>query len=192
MLATMARQAWRSGVLAQTVSRLEAEIDQAWAELLAGMRIAPGSPDETALAWLVADDPGGRDWRVVDAALDRLVCTECAAVLTHGPADCGRCEYYNGMRFAAREVDRPNVPVGNEHAIRVALAVARTRDRYTARARVGYELALPGLVAGELPTTAQAQAAKALINRLTPEECDRVTTFADVERLARGRGRPGR
>ena len=108
--------------------------------------------------------------------------------LTTGPVDCGRCEYVHGMRFAAREVDRPDVPPGNEHAIRVASAVARTRDRYSPRARAGYELLLPALIAGELPTTPQAQAAKAAINRLTPAECDTVTTLDEV--LRRG-SRPG-
>jgi hypothetical protein len=97
------------------------------------------------------------------------------------------CTYYHGMRFGAREVDRPNVPAGNEHAIRVAFAVARTRTRYSPRARVGYELLLPGVLAGALPTTPQAQAAKALINKLTPEECDQVTSMADVEDLTRDR-----
>lgn len=52
---------------------------------------------------------------------------------------------------------------------------------------MGYELLLPALLAGDLPTTPQAQAAKALINRLTPEECDQVATFAEVERLAHSR-----
>ncbi len=59
----------------------------------------------------------------------------------------------DGFRFAAREVDRPGVPPGNEHAIRVASAVARTRDRYSPRARVGYELLLPDLIDGALPST---------------------------------------
>ncbi len=69
----------------------------------------------------------------------------------------------------------------------MASAVTRTRHRYSARARVGYELMLPDLVAGALPTTRQAQAGKALINKLTDDECDRVVSFAQVEQLARGR-----
>lgn len=178
---------WRSPRLAQTMHQLQAELDHGWAGLLAELRVAPGSSDETALAWLVMDDPAAHDWRVVDAALDRLTCPECGAALTRGATSCGRCSYYNGLRFVAREVDRPNVPRGNEHAIRVAFAVAHTRDRYSPRARVGYELLLPALLAGDLPTTPQAQAAKALINRLTPEECDQVATFAEVERLAHSR-----
>ncbi|MEU4593623.1 hypothetical protein [Micromonospora aurantiaca (nom. illeg.)] len=91
------------------------------------------------------------------------------------------------MRFGARERDRPHVPPGNEHALRVATAVTRSRHRYSPRARVGYELVLPDLLAGALPTTPQAQAAKAFINTLTDDECDRVVSLAEVVKLARGR-----
>ncbi|GHJ12281.1 hypothetical protein TPA0908_02760 [Micromonospora sp. AKA38] len=119
-------------MLADTVAGLEREIRGAWELLLRELDVAPGSPEETELAWLVVDDPAAYDWRTVDGALDRLTC----------PAS---------------------------------------------RARVGYELALPELVAGALPTTPQAQAAKALINRLADDECDRVASFAEVEALAKGR-----
>jgi len=100
--------------------------------------------------------------------------------LGSGPSGCRACDQANGFRFAAREIDRPGVPPGNEHAIRVASAVARTRDRYTPRARCGYELALPDLLAGTLPTTAQAQALKAAINQLSDEELETVLTVDDV------------
>lgn len=183
---------WRSAELAATVAGIEESLGAAWTALLADFGVEPGSADETALASAVTDDPSGHDWRTFDAAIARLTCTECGSPLATGPVDCGRCEYAHGLRFAAREVDRPDVPPGNEHAIRVASAVARTRDRYSPRARVGYELLLPALIAGELPTTPQAQAAKAAINQLTPLECDTVTSLADVEALSRSRGsRPG-
>jgi hypothetical protein len=93
---------------------------------------------------------------------------------------CARCDQENAYRFAAREIDRPNVPPGNEHALRVASAVARTRHRYSPRARCGYELALPALLAGDLPTTAEAQAGKAVINRLSDAERESITSLADV------------
>jgi ribosomal protein L40E len=180
-------RAWRSASLAQTNAEIEAEIDRAWARLLGELDVAAGSPDEESLSWLVADNPAEHDWRIVDAALDRLTCRECASTLTRGPVDCQRCTHYHGMRFGAQEADRPNVPAGNEHAIRVSFAVARSGTRYPLSARVRYELALPALVSGAMPTTRQAQAAKALINKLTTEECEQVATFADVEELARGR-----
>lgn len=179
--------AWRSTSLAHTIGEIEAQLELAWARLLGELEVSPGSADETALGWLVVDNVAEHDWRIVDAALDRLTCPECGFILTRGPATCQRCTYYHGVRFGAREVDRPDVPAGNEHAIRVSFAVARNRTRYSPRARVGYELVLPALVAGALPTTEEAQAAKALINKLTPEECDQVATLADVEELVRTR-----
>ena len=178
---------WRSEALARAVEEIEAGMDQAWATLLEKRAVQPGSPEETDLAWVVADRPAERDWRVVDAALDRLSCPDCECQLTTGPVRCRTCTYYHGLRFTARELDRPHVQVGNEHALRVACAVARARTRYSAHARVGYELLLPLLLAGTVPTSAQAQAARALINKLTDEECDQVTSMSDVENRARGR-----
>ncbi|MEV4481612.1 hypothetical protein [Micromonospora coxensis] len=178
---------WRSPVLAGIVASIEVELRQSWYRLLADLDVTPGSADEIEVARLVVDDPAGYDWRTVDAALDRLTCPSCGSTLTRGPMSCQTCELHHRMRFGAREVDRPHVPPGNEHGLRVATAVARGRHRYSPRARVGYELVLPDLVAGTLPTTAQAQAAKALINKLTDDECDRVTSLAEVERLARHR-----
>ncbi|MFC4107135.1 hypothetical protein [Micromonospora zhanjiangensis] len=184
---TDAAPTWRSPRLAEVVAGLDAEIRRAWAGLLRDRDVAPDSPEETELARLVADDPSAYDWRTVDGAIDRLRCPDCGSRLTGGPATCGTCEFHHRMRFGAREVDRPGVPPGNEHAIRVATAVARARHRYSPRARAGYELLLPDLVAGALPTTPQAQSAKALINKLTPAECDRVTSLADVRHLAADR-----
>ncbi|MGI5128551.1 hypothetical protein ACQEVB_17205 [Pseudonocardia sp. CA-107938] len=170
---------WRSERLAAAVARIEAELDSAWAELRAEL---PGTDAE--LADLVLQDTSEHPWRLVDAALARSTCTACGGQLGAGPRGCAPCDLADGFRFAAVEVDRPGVPRGNEHAIRVSSAVARTRDRYTPRARVGYELLLPDLVDGALPTTPEAQAVKALINRLTPEQCDQVRTIDEVKRLA--------
>jgi ribosomal protein L40E len=178
---------WRSQAVATAIATLEAQLDGAWAQNLAAFDVREGSTEELHLAAAVADDPAEHDWRVVDAALDRLTCPDCAAALGAGPTTCDTCTYYDGLRFGARETDRPGVPPGNEHALRVSSAVARTRDRYSPRARVGYEILLPDLLAGELPTTAQAQAAKSRINKLTPQECDQVGTLADVYGLTRAR-----
>ena len=171
---------WRSERLAAAVAGVEAEMGAAWAGLQAEF---PGV-DDAELAELVLHDPSEHPWRLVDAALARTTCVDCGSQLGAGLRGCVPCDLADGFRFAAREVDRPGVPPGNEHAIRVAWAVARTRDRYSPRARVGYELLLPDLIEGALPTTPQAQAFKALINELTPEQCDRVTTVTEVEELA--------
>jgi hypothetical protein len=172
---------WRSEAVARAVAEIEIGIDEAWRGLLDQRAVQQGSPEEAQLAWLVADHPADHGWRVVDAALDRLWCRDCGCGLTTGPVTCRTCTHYHGTRFVAREFDRPHVRAGNDHALRVAWAVARARMRYSAHARVGYELILPDLLAGTAPTIAQAQAARALINKLTPEECDQVTNMADVE-----------
>lgn len=171
---------WRSERLAAAVAQVEAEIDAAWADFRSGF--AGAADDE--LAALVLQDTSEHEWRLVDAALARSSCTACGAELGAGRRGCAPCDLADGYRFAAREIDRTGVPPGNEHALRVSSAVARTRHRYTPRARVGYELLLPDLMEGVLPTTPQAQALKALINTLTPEQCDRVRTLAEVEELA--------
>ncbi|MDG4833645.1 hypothetical protein O7627_30690 [Solwaraspora sp. WMMD1047] len=175
---------WRSAALAAAVDRLAAEVDQAWRALLREYGVAEGSEDEAELARLVVADPAGHDWRVVDAALARSACDECGAPSTQGPPTCQLCAFHHGQRFGARETDRPAAPPGNEHASRVAWAVVQAPGRYGSRARAGFELSLPDLLAGHLPSTAQAQAARAQLNRLTPGQCDRVTSFAEVERLA--------
>lgn len=141
-----------------------------------------GVDDQRELAKVVLQDPSEFDWRVVDAALTKLGCDDCGNGLGAGPVGCHACDQANGFRFAARETDRPDVPPGNEHAIRVASAVARTRDRYTARARCGYEVSLPYLLAGDLPTTAQAQALKAIINTLSEDELEKVVAPEDLVR----------
>jgi hypothetical protein len=152
------------------VAEVEQSIDAAWRQFRAGA----GTTDDQTLAEVVLQDPAEFDWRVVDGALKQLRCQDCGEQLGAGPLDCHRCELANGYRFAAREVDRPDVAPGNEHALRVASAVARTRHRYTARARCGFELALPDLLAGALPTTPQAQRARALINKLSDDELEQL------------------
>ena len=178
---------WRSEALARAVAEIETGIDRVWRGLLDERAVQPGSPQEAELAWLVADEPAEHEWRVVDAALDRLWCRDCGLGLTTGPVTCRTCTHYHGTRFVARELDRPYVPAGNDHALRVVWVVTQARMRYSAHARVGYELILPDLLAGTVPTSAQAQAARALINKLTDEECDQVTNMAEVETRVRGR-----
>ncbi|MGO1056693.1 hypothetical protein [Crossiella sp. CA198] len=170
----------RGGRPAVALVEIEASIESAWQAFQAGFDVVAGSPEETALAEAVLQDPSEFEWRVVDGALNRLTCQDCHSTLGAGRVGCHRCDQANGYRFAAKEIDRPHVPPGNEHAIRVASAVARTRHRYSPRARCGYELALPGLLDGDLPTTAEAQAGKAAINKLSDAELDSVTSLSDV------------
>ncbi|MFL1428296.1 MULTISPECIES: hypothetical protein [unclassified Nocardiopsis] len=176
------RTRWRSAALAAAVSAIAAEADRAWDRTLAEWDAAPGTPAEHDLAALVADAPDGFEWRVVDAALDLLTCPACAAPLGSGERGCGPCDLADGNRYAAREADRPGVPPGNEHAVRVAWSVARHPHRHPPRAVCGMELGLPEVYAGRLPTTAQAQAYRRLIDGLTDAEVERVSSLDDLLR----------
>ncbi|WP_405058170.1 hypothetical protein OG474_36275 [Kribbella sp. NBC_01505] len=149
------------------LQEIEDSIDTAWNTLCADSGVTPGTPEAQELAQIVLQDTSEFGWRVVDGALKQLTCTECGSGLGTGPLGCTACDLANGLRFAAQEV-------GNEHTIRVSSAVARTRTRYTPRARTSYELLLPGLLESKLPTTAQFQRAKDLINQLTDDELEQL------------------
>lgn len=156
---------------------IQDSVDEAWR----GLRDDVGTADDSTLAEIVLQNPAEFDWRVVHAALQRLRCDSCGSELGAGPLAYAGCDLANGFRFAAREVDRPGVPPGNEHAIRVSWAVARTRERYSPRARCGYELVLPELLAGVMPSTADAQRMKAVINTLTDDQLEQLITPADLQ-----------
>jgi hypothetical protein len=158
--------------------QVEDSIDAAWDSFRVASGVAPQDAHE--LAEIVLQDTSEFDWRIVDGAMKQLTCPHCHAQLGAGPEGCPNCDRANGFRFAARETDRPGVPPGNEHAIRVSSAVARTRHRYTPRARAGYELLLPDLLAGALPTTAEAQRAKHLINQLSDDELEHLIGPGDI------------
>ncbi|MFI9454095.1 hypothetical protein [Amycolatopsis sp. NPDC052450] len=179
----------RGGGPARALVAVEASIEDRWRRFLDEYGVTAGTEAENDLAELVVADTSAFEWRVVDAALDRLACDDCGNALGAGPTGCGKCDQANGFRFAAIETDRPATPPGTEHGLRVATAVARTRHRYGVRARCGFELGLPLLLQGELSGTAQAQAYRAAINKLTEEECERVTSFDEVTRLSSRRVR---
>ncbi|NIK60193.1 hypothetical protein [Kribbella shirazensis] len=162
--------------------QVEDSIDAAWDSFCAESGVPPGTAETRELAEVVLQDTSEFDWRIVDGALNQLTCPDCGSPLGAGASGCPGCDKANGFRFAARETDRPGVPPGNEHAIRVSSAVARTRHRYTPRARTGYELLLPDLLDGTLPTTPEAQRLKRLINQLADDDLERLLTPADLHR----------
>ncbi|MFF0340940.1 hypothetical protein [Kribbella sp. NPDC004875] len=167
--------------------QIEASIDAAWDSFRATSGVPDGTSEARELAEIVLQDTSEFDWRIVDGALNQLTCSDCGATLGAGAEGCPSCDKANGFRFAARETDRPGVPPGNEHAIRVSSAVARTRHRYTPRARAGYELLLPDLLQGVLPTTAQAQRLKHLVNQLSDDELECLVAPADLTGRMTGR-----
>src|SRR5689334_6460925 len=137
----------------RTLQEIEDSIDTAWSTFCDESGVTPRTPEAQELAQVVLQDTSKFDWRVVDGALNQITCTECGSGLGAGPLGCTACDLANGFRFAAQETDRPDAQSRNEHALRVSSAVARTRHRYTPRARTGYELVLPLLLAGKIPTT---------------------------------------
>ncbi|SEL29360.1 hypothetical protein [Nonomuraea pusilla] len=146
-------------------------VEAGWREFLRAEFGAAQEPSDVRLvAEMVVDEPNRHPWRVVDAAYDRLTCAECGGRLSRGPASCSACGFANGFRYSAIEVDRPGVPPGNEHALRVNVAVVRRPDGVSASEVLMRRLSLPLLLEGRLPTNAQAQATKALVQKGAGEE----------------------
>ncbi|GAA3657988.1 hypothetical protein GCM10022224_021550 [Nonomuraea antimicrobica] len=140
-------------------------VEEGWRAFLESEFGTAEPPDERLIAEMVTEEPDKHPWRVVDAAYDRLTCAECGGKLSRGPAGCGPCDLANGFRYSAIEIDRPGVAPGNEHALRVNVSVARRPSGISAPEVLVRCLTLPILLAGRLPTHAQAQAVKSLATR---------------------------
>lgn len=124
--------------------------DQVWSRLRAEWQVP-----EAELIEFVLHDPAEHPWRTVDTALDRSRCPSCQSVLGSGQRGCRSCDNADGIRFLGREPDRPGVPPGNEHAVRVAVTVVRNPHRWPAEAVAGNRLYLPLFAAGDMPTKAE-------------------------------------
>lgn len=145
-------------------------LEEEWAAFLT--REGFGPEDAPEVAALVVEEPDRYDWRVVDAALDRVVCPECGGPLSRGPVGCGPCDLANGFRYGAIETDRPGAAPGNEHGIRVAVSLVRRPHWPPERELLGRRLFLPLALVGQLPTTAQGQRNKARFDRLSIAEIE--------------------
>ncbi|MEV4567167.1 hypothetical protein AB0K12_25660 [Nonomuraea sp. NPDC049419] len=132
-------------------------VEAGWRAFVAREFGGLGPQEERDVASMVVDEPDKHLWRVVDAAYDRLTCGECGGRLSRGPAGCRACDLANGFRYVAIEVDRPGVPPGNEHGLRVNVAVVRRPYGISERELVARRLLLPFLLDGRLPTIAHAQ-----------------------------------
>ncbi|WP_437096209.1 hypothetical protein [Streptomyces sp. enrichment culture] len=150
---------------------------------------AGGSQEAAALAETVAAEPDRHDWRVVDAVLDRLVRSECGDRLGRGPVGCSACDLAHGFRYAAIETDRPGVPPGNEHAIRVNVPVVRRPQVTSENEVLARRLLLPLLLVGLLPTVEAAQRMSALLERSSPAQKTHLVEQAIEEMLRRQRDR---
>ncbi|MFD1539923.1 hypothetical protein [Nonomuraea guangzhouensis] len=148
-------------------------VEDGWRAFLERDFGTAGQADERAIAEMVVDEPDRHPWRVVDAAYDRLTCPECGGRLSRGPAGCGPCDLANGFRYAAIEIDRPGAAPGNEHGLWVNVSVVRRPYEISAVELLARRLSLPILLEGRLPTTQQAQSARALLNDgVSAEEYD--------------------
>lgn len=180
---------WRSflGRFASTDNQVDTVSGRTALDSTALNRTALGEPvlgepvlAETVLAEMVVDEPHRHDWRIVDAALDRLNCPDCGDRLSRGPVGCAACDVAHGFRYSAIETDRPGVPPGNEHAIRVNVSVVRRPLITSANELLLRRLFLPALLTGFLPSTAEAQRVSALIRKSPPERrTDLIERFLD-------------
>jgi len=137
---------------------------------------------EGELARLVADDPASFAWREVDAALERSRCDDCGRELGGGARGCTTCDRADGARFAGQERDRPAVPPGNEHAMRVAVTLVRFPHRWSESAVAGARLYLPRFAAGDLPTRTERYALLRALREGRADELADAPTFADMAR----------
>lgn len=171
---------------ATVLAEIEREMGKAW-ERYRGAH--PDVPDDE-LARDVLAHASDHEWRLVDAALHRLRCSDCGAELGAGPRGCPACDVADGTRFAGREIDRPAVPLGNEHAVRVSTAVLRAPHRYPKGAVAGNRLFLPLLVRGQIPTVRDHQAIVAATrNGLPGPALASAGTFEEMAAVARRAGR---
>lgn len=178
-----------SGAPACTSCRalVDSIVEEEWSALLRHWDVS--SDQEVALAESVAAEPDRHDWRVVDAALDRLVCSACGSRLSRGPVGCSACDLAHGFRYSAIETDRPGVPPGNEHAVRVNVSVVRRPQITSENEVLARRLLLPVLLTGVLPSTEEAQRMSALIKRSSPTQKIYLIEQAIEETLRRQRSR---
>ncbi|MGK5499466.1 hypothetical protein [Streptomyces sp. URMC 125] len=160
-------------------------VEDEWSALL--RRWEAGDDQQVALAEMVVAEPDRHDWRVVDAALDRLVCSACGDRLSRGPADCSACNLAHGFRYAAVETDRPGVPPGNEHAVRVNVSIVRRPQATSGDEVMVRRLLLPALLVGLLPTVEEAQRVSAQVRKEPPALRARLVEQAVEEMLRRHR-----
>ncbi|MEV4620371.1 hypothetical protein AB0J74_16910 [Asanoa sp. NPDC049573] len=163
---------------------LDDDIEAAWRAALRDYDV--GEADIPAFAATVAADPRGVPWRVLDGALAHTTCAVCGAVLGSGAVGCRDCDAAHGWRWLAAEPERPGAPPGNEHAIRVATAVARVPHRFPAHMVPRYAVLLPLLIAGGLPAGGDARAAQRwLDNGGALEALDAAPSTAAIRELLR-------
>ncbi len=150
-----------------------------WAALLESGGIAAGEPEERELAGLVlADHPGAHPWTCVDWALRLVACPLCRAESGAGDPGCVHCATADQARWAWDHAAGPKTMTRNEHALRLAVATLRAAAHRRPRAVAYWRLALPLLLVGEAPTTAQASRIRTHLLADRFDELAEADTFA--------------
>lgn len=150
-----------------------------WRVLLDEHRIRAGTDEEPALARRVLSaEVGAYPWTCTDWALWLLRCSECGGRLGSGDLGCVACAASDAARWAWDHQAMPHRMTPNEHALRVAVAGLRAPHRHREAAIAGWRLSLPFLLAGQLPTTSQAQRIRAHILAGRYGELARMDSFA--------------
>ena len=76
---------------ASCLELVDSIVDEEWSAFLSHWDVS--DDQEVALAEMVVAEPDRHDWRVVDAAFDRLVCSECADRLSRVHSGGPHCRY---------------------------------------------------------------------------------------------------
>ena len=129
-----------------------------WAALLGREQVEPGSDDEALLAQVVAAELDLHPWTIVDMALRRLRCEECAGELAGGAPGCATCQFtFGNLWWHDFQAGEQGVMTMNEHALRVGRYVIRHPHRYSAATFAGWRMTMPRVVTGWLPDGAEAR-----------------------------------
>lgn len=137
-----------------------------WAALLAAEQVAPGSDDERVLARVVLGEWDRHPFTVLDIAMTKLVCEGCGREQGASYTTCWPCKeaFGNALAAEANGVEQPGRGAWSppatprlDHAWHIGRWVVRHPDQHSRPIVVGWTASLPRLLAGELPTTAEAQ-----------------------------------
>ncbi|HEY8340815.1 MAG TPA: hypothetical protein VIK95_13180 [Egibacteraceae bacterium] len=136
-----------------------------WAALLEREGVAAGSDEERLLAQVVLREWDRHPFTVLDIAMTTLVCDGCGRELGASSTTCWPCKEAFGNALAA-EANGAGGPEGAgspaadprlDHAWHIGRWVVRHPDQHSPVVVAGWTASLPRLLAGDLPTTAEAQ-----------------------------------
>lgn len=157
-----------------------------WAALLERERIAAGSDDEALLAQVVRAGLDDHPWTIVDMALRRLRCEECAGELAGGDPGCATCQFtFGNLWWHDIEAGEQGAMTMNEHALRVGRYVIRHPHRYSAAIAAAWGMTMPRVVTGWLPPGEEARRWATRLKNGDPVDWDAHFAAIDAEINAR-------